>query len=99
MQCRKTRFLTLEVALNRLQLALHTVLGVFEHFLHEFVVGVEHHHVGVGHLVVEAHAWLELAHLFHSAHILALRDDDRRVGLTKSLHVHCVSGLASLRHL
>ena len=95
----KARLLALQVALYRLQLLLHAVLGVVEHFLHELMVGVEHHHVRVGHLVVEAHSRLEPAHLLHAAHILALRDDDRRVGLAQCLHVHGVCRLVTIRHL
>ena len=40
------------------------------------MVGIEHEGIHIGHLTVEGHACLIAAHLLHSAHILALCDDD-----------------------
>ena len=63
------------------------------------MVGIEHYGVGVGHLAVERHAGLELAHLLHTAHIFALCDDNRLARLAERFHVYDKLCLVHHRHL
>ena len=72
---------------------------VGEDLLDERVVGVEHEHVAVRHLAVEAHALLEAAHVLHAAHPLVLRDHGRLGRLAKGLDLDAKLGLVETGHL
>ena len=91
--------LTLQLGHDRLQCLGRGGLALVENLLHQRVVGVQHQVERVGHLSVEAHAGLELAHVLHAAHVLVLRDDDGAGLGAEAVDLHHELGLVDLRQL
>lgn len=92
-------FLSLQLCQYRLQCLGCMLLGIGENLLYELVVAVEHDAVAVGHLSVEVHACLELAHGLHASHILVLSDEYGLVGFAQGLYLYEELCLVELRHL
>ena len=63
------------------------------------MIGVEHEVERVGHLTIEAHAGLELAHVLHTTHIFVLRDDHRTGLGAESIDLDHELGMVDLRQL
>ena len=99
MECGETSLLTLQVADDGFQTLTDALLRVVEYLFDQLMVGIQHHHERVGHLGVEAHAGLELTVFLHTAHILALRDDQRTVVYAHSLGLDGIVGFLPSRHL
>ena len=52
------------------------------------MVGIQYEVIGVGHLGIEPHALLEVAHFLHAAHILVLCDENRLEVFSERLDIH-----------
>ena len=92
-------FLSLQFAQHGLQGLRSVGFGVGKHTFHEFMVGIKHDGIHVRHLCIESHATLEAAHVLHTAHVFALRDDDRLCLFAQRLHLNGKLRLLHLRCL
>ena len=88
-----------QLLLNGLELTGQCRLGIIDDLFHHRVIGVQCQVVGCGHVAIEVHARLELGHLLHAAHVLALRDDDRLIVGVKRCIGHIEFTLIESRNL
>ena len=98
-QCGKSCLLSFNLACHRFQVGRSLFFLIFEDFLYQRMVAVEHQTVCVGHLGIECHALLIARNVFHAAHILALCDEHRTSILAHSLHFYIELGLFNAWHL
>src|SRR5574344_1887348 len=81
-------FLSFYLTHNRFQSLISVGCRIIQYILDKRVVAVQYKRVGIWHLSVETHSSLETTHVFHTAHILVLCDDDRLSLFTKRLYLH-----------
>ena len=93
------RLQTFNFATYRLQFFGSRSIAFVQNLLNNGVVRVKYNGVSVGHLCIETHTLLVLAHLFHTAHILVLCSHNRLSGFAKWFYVHHKFCFFHLRHL
>ena len=91
--------LAFQLGEDGLQSLCGIALGVGQHTLYQLVVGIQHDAIHVGHLCIEAHTALIAAHVLHTAHVFALRDQHGLCLLAQRLHLNRELRLLHLWHL
>ena len=73
--------------------------GIAQYLLDQAVVAIQYQVEHVGHFTIETHARLDAGHVFHTAHVFGLCDDNRRIVFAQCVCFYVEFRFLYLRHL